>query len=174
MILKYYESRIPKLSIHCTVYLGMQKESNTRRDIRSRSIDTIRYRWFKIVLEIYRWILMICGQANRQVQQLVHLKIVQNKSLNFKSQEIWPGDSKNLEVTYLLQKRLSNFYPISFYPLAMYCSTHRLVTRGKSLLELWVTTFIPDWQPPFIFVRFISNFLCMCSYIMASAHVILK
>ena len=46
--------------------------------------------------------------------------------------------------------------------------------RGKSLLELWVTTFLPDLQPPLIFVRFISNFLCMCSYSMASAHVILK
>ena len=46
--------------------------------------------------------------------------------------------------------------------------------RGKSLLELWGTTFLPDWQPPLIFVRFISNFLCMCSNSMASAHVILK
>ena len=25
-------------------------------------------------------------------------------------------------------------------------------TRGKSLLELWRTTFLPDWQPPLIFV----------------------
>ena len=46
--------------------------------------------------------------------------------------------------------------------------------RGKSLLELWVTTFLHDWQPPLIFVRFISNFLCMYSNSMASAHVILK
>ena len=46
--------------------------------------------------------------------------------------------------------------------------------RGNSLLELWVTTFLPDWQPPLIFVRFISNFLCMCSNSMASAHVIYK
>jgi len=47
-------------------------------------------------------------------------------------------------------------------------------SRGKSLLELWVTTFLPDWQPPSIFVRLISNFLCMCSDSIASAHVILK
>ena len=47
-------------------------------------------------------------------------------------------------------------------------------SRGKSLLELWVTNFFPDWQPPLIFVWFISNFLCMCSNSMASAHVILK
>ena len=26
-------------------------------------------------------------------------------------------------------------------------------SRGKSLLELWVTTFLPDWQRPLIFVR---------------------
>ena len=38
-----------------------------------------------------------------------------------------------------------------------------LYIRGKSLLELWVTTFLPDWQPPLIFVLFISNFLCICS-----------
>ena len=42
--------------------------------------------------------------------------------------------------------------------------------RGKSLLE----SFLPCVQPPLIFVRFISNFLCMCSNSMASAHVILK
>ena len=47
-------------------------------------------------------------------------------------------------------------------------------TRGKSLLESWVTTFLPDWQPHLIFVRFISNFLCMCSNSVDSAHVILK
>ena len=46
--------------------------------------------------------------------------------------------------------------------------------RGKSLLELWVTTSLPNWQPPLIFVWFISNFLCMCSNNMASAHLILK
>ena len=40
--------------------------------------------------------------------------------------------------------------------------------------SLWVTTFLPDWQPPLIFVQFISNFLCVCSDSMASAHVILK
>ena len=31
-------------------------------------------------------------------------------------------------------------------------STSNLWTRGKSLFELWVTTFLPDWQPPLIFV----------------------
>ena len=46
--------------------------------------------------------------------------------------------------------------------------------RGKSLLESRVTTLLPGWQPPLIFVRFISNFLCMCSNSMDSAHVILK
>ena len=46
--------------------------------------------------------------------------------------------------------------------------------RGKSLLELWIIPLPPDWQPPLILVRFISNYLCMCSNSMASAHVILK
>ena len=42
---------------------------------------------------------------------------------------------------------------------------------GKSLLELWVTTFLPDWQTPLIFVWFISSFLCMGSNSMESVHV---
>ena len=46
--------------------------------------------------------------------------------------------------------------------------------RGKSLLELWVTSFLPDWQTPLIFVRFISNFFCICTNSVASAQVILK
>ena len=56
------------------------------------------------------------------------------------------------------------------------CVSLRLIikqhSRGKSLLELWVSTFLPDWQLPLIFIRFISNLLCMCSNSMASAHVI--
>ena len=47
-------------------------------------------------------------------------------------------------------------------------------TRGKLLLELWVTTFIPDYQPPLIFVWFISNLLYMSSNSKGSARVILK
>ena len=39
-----------------------------------------------------------------------------------------------------------------------------MFTRGKLLLELWVTSFLPNWheKPPEIFVWFISNFLCLC------------
>ena len=32
-----------------------------------------------------------------------------------------------------------------------------ILHRGKSFLELWVTTFLPDWQPPLIFVWFTSK-----------------
>ena len=49
-----------------------------------------------------------------------------------------------------------------------------LFFRGKSFLELWATTFLPDWQLSLIFVRFIPNFLCMCSNSMDSAYVIFK
>ena len=53
--------------------------------------------------------------------------------------------------------------------------TGYIYTRVKSLLESWVdAAFVPDWQTPLIYVRFISNFLCMCSDKVASAHVILK
>ena len=37
--------------------------------------------------------------------------------------------------------------------------------RGKSLLELWATTFLPDWQQPLkFFFRFIST-SCACALI---------
>ena len=41
-----------------------------------------------------------------------------------------------------------------------YCSTEQyryLLSRGKSLLESWFTTFLPDRQPPLIFVSFTSK-----------------
>ena len=38
------------------------------------------------------------------------------------------------------------------YPVA--ASADYAAARGKSLLESWVTTFHPDGQPPFIFIRF--------------------
>ena len=41
--------------------------------------------------------------------------------------------------------------------------TYFFAARGKLLLKFRVTTFLPDWEPPLIFVRLISNFLCMCS-----------
>ena len=37
------------------------------------------------------------------------------------------------------------------------------VDRGKSPLESWLTTFLHDSQLLLIFVRFISNFLCICT-----------
>ena len=36
-------------------------------------------------------------------------------------------------------------------------ASHLLHIRGKSLLKLWVTTFLPDWPPPLIFVRLTSK-----------------
>ena len=70
--------------------------------------------------------------------------------------------------------RINHFLRLNDEMLLTPLGVFKRFSRGKSLLELWVTTFLPDWQPPFIFVRFISNFLCMCSNSMASAHVILK
>ena len=43
--------------------------------------------------------------------------------------------------------------------------------RGKSLLELWVPNFLPDCQPPLIFVRVISNFLYLCSNSMTNGFL---
>ena len=52
-------------------------------------------------------------------------------------------------------------------PLGHGCGGCGCCSRGKSLLESWVTTFLSDWQPPLIFVRFTFNLLCMCSKSMA-------
>ena len=57
---------------------------------------------------------------------------------------------------------------------ATYLLTRYTESWGKSLLESWFTTFRPDQQPQLIFVQFISNFLCMCSNSVDSAHVILN
>ena len=54
------------------------------------------------------------------------------------------------------------------------CSAPCEMSYVATLLESWGTTFLPYWQLPLIFARFISNFLCMCSNSMNSAHVILK
>ena len=64
-------------------------------------------------------------------------------------------------------------FPKKMDPILMEKKTCFLF-RGKSLLESSVTTFLPYWQPPLIFVWFISNFLWMCSNSVDSAHVILK
>ena len=37
------------------------------------------------------------------------------------------------------------------------------LSRVKSLQDSGGAAFVYDWQPPLIFVRFTSNFLCMCS-----------
>ena len=46
-----------------------------------------------------------------------------------------------------------------YVPFTRDCFPEEVSTRGKSLSELWITTFLPDWQPPLIFVWFLSNFL---------------
>ena len=48
---------------------------------------------------------------------------------------------------------------ITIFPQSDVSHIYHIITAGgKSLLELWVTTF-----PPLIFVGFILYFLCMCS-----------
>ena len=39
----------------------------------------------------------------------------------------------------------------------VYYSWKNNLTRGKSLLEPWGNTFLPDWQPPLMFVWFTSK-----------------
>ena len=82
----------------------------------------------------------------------------------------WPTTTElNSTLVELIMDLLTNQNNCLFFP-----NIHTYYSRGKSLLESWGTTFLPDWQPPLIFVRFISNFLFMCANSMASAHVILK
>ena len=62
-------------------------------------------------------------------------------------------------------------YPMKMWPVVSISIISQLAKRhswcfhwfrGKSLLELLVTTFLPKWKLPFFFTRFVSNFLCMC------------
>ena len=77
--------------------------------------------------------------------------------------------------THILISKNINHHQCSFlFTVSSIFTKNNVSSRGKSLLGLWVTTFLPNRQPPLIFVRLISNFLCMCHKSMASAHVILK
>ena len=69
---------------------------------------------------------------------------------------------------------LYHWFHVSFPNVHLCKMANSFITGGKSLLESWCTTLLLDWQPPLIFVWFISNFLCVCSDSMASAHVIFR
>ena len=79
-----------------------------------------------------------------------------------------------------LRNTWHRFIKIHYKNIVQFCNWLELLSpinknaRGKSLLESWVITFLPNWQLPLIFVRFISDFFCMCPYSTASAHVFLK
>ena len=72
------------------------------------------------------------------VMELLTVRMAMTRTLGFVQlvwfKLTWRNLKKNLEITW--------------FPKCVR-------SRGKSLLELWVTTFLPNWQPPLIFVWFI-------------------
>ena len=76
--------------------------------------------------------------------------------------------------TFSASAKKTDFLPCFSFTLHCLPGLQSKVARGKSLLESWVTNFLPYWQLPLIFVRYISNFLYMCSNSVDSVHVILK
>ena len=56
-----------------------------------------------------------------------------------------------------LEKDGGNVVDIIGNELHIYLLIYWDFFRGKSLLESWVTTFLPDWQLPLIFVWFTSK-----------------
>ena len=69
------------------------------------------------------------------------------------SVNVWvePTEKKSCEQekSCVLEKKVANMIEMVLFLFFQ--------TRGKSLLELWGTTFILDWQPPLIFVWFTSK-----------------
>ena len=109
----------------------------------------------------FRCLLKRDVMSQEELAHLLHIKGANDSTRVWQQNTYMRPDTKYL-LTYIHTILFTYFF----------LTLHKI--RGKSLLELWVTTFLPDWQPPLIFVRFISNSLCMCSNSMASAHVILK
>ena len=79
---------------------------------------------------------------------------------------VFSGNKITLCTTWIVM-----FVNVNEHILEKTTEIQRQITLG---IVAYYCTFLPDWQLPLIFVRFISNFLCMCSNSMASAHVILK
>ena len=67
-----------------------------------------------------------------------------------------PSNNSDLLLKQVRLKLLWFIFLLFFAPISII--TIVKILKGKSLLELLVTTFLPDWQRPLIFVRFISNF----------------
>ena len=65
---------------------------------------------------------------------------------------------------------------ISYFHSLLWPILCTYVWRGKSLLDLWVTIFLPDWQPPLKSLSDLFQASCAFALIlsMSSAHVILK
>ena len=123
----------------------------------------------RVILNVMSWLASFTGNyPSKNATWIVHFQQATRPALNslqnFKL--ICLLKIQNLPRNMILPK-LPIFFKMHVWIVFIFC-------RGKSLLELWVTTLLPDWQPPLIFDWLISNFLCMCSNSMASAHVILK
>ena len=71
----------------------------------------------------------------------------------------WVSKSRLLHDRHLLAT-----HGIQVAQVCQVCQETLADPKGKSLLELKVTTFLTDLQPPLMFVSFMSNFLFMCFY----------
>ena len=73
---------------------------------------------------------------------------------------IWPAHW----IRIFSKSHIWNFYPpvISQFFLKTFIV--------KSIQECWCAAFVHDWEPPLLFIRVTSNFLCICSTIGAHAQ----
>ena len=56
------------------------------------------------------------------------------------------------------KQKNSKFKTVHMHSLLKSLSRQAYLPRGKSLVESLDTTFLPDWQPPLVFVWFTSKF----------------
>ena len=108
------------------------------------SFGTFFYVLYANVLVGTQWYNKRCS-SNTSIWLLLHNCNTENKIFEM--------------LSYSLIERVS----INSTPWCYLYSTHLFIIwhvcrgRGKSLLELWVTTFLPGWQPPLIFIWFTSK-----------------
>ena len=110
--------------------------------------------------EIFAWSFNLCYISSKKTKHTKDWDL--NLFLTVKRIEF--GDQPKLYTTYLCRAEVIEWVRSLRYPLIVQvwraeqkCARgiekwNHEVGRGKLLLESWGTTFIPDWQPPLIFV----------------------
>ena len=73
--------------------------------------------------------------------------------------------------TWLFMQCVGHFYNTNISKINIdFFEPVKTTFRGKSLLEMWGSTFLPNWQPPLIFADLLQNHLSPTHSINAHAQ----